>query len=101
IAQMLEKMAEGIPAEGMESLSNLVAGPLVSVADSLPRGAAAAVVDPERAVSRAVSLKETNAEFLEAAWSAATAGGEAPVDLAAGGFLTLDELRERVRQTGG
>ena len=101
IAQMLEKMAEGIPAEGMESLSNLVAGPLVSIADYLPAGSTTAVVDPERAVSRAVSLKETNTEFLEAAWSAATAGGEAPVDLSSGGFLTLEELRERVRALDG
>jgi transcription-repair coupling factor (superfamily II helicase) len=71
IAQMLEKMAEGIPAEGMESLSNLVAGPLESIVACLPDGAAAFLVDPERAVTRAASLKDTNAEFLEAAWSAA------------------------------
>ncbi|HLS91992.1 MAG TPA: transcription-repair coupling factor, partial [Microbacterium sp.] len=101
IAQMLEKMAEGIPAEGMESLSGLVAGPLISLADYLPDGAAVGFVDPERAVSRALSLKETNAEFLEAAWNAATAGGSAPLDLAAGGFFTIEDLRGSVRERGG
>ncbi|WP_197517557.1 transcription-repair coupling factor [Microbacterium karelineae] len=101
IAQILEKMGEGIPAEGMESLSNLVAGPLVSLVDYLPDGAAVALVDPERAASRAVSLAETNAEFLEAAWSAATAGGSAPVDLASSGFFALDELRTAARDAGG
>jgi transcription-repair coupling factor (superfamily II helicase) len=101
IAQMLEKMAEGIPAEGMESLSNLVAGPLESIVACLPDGAAAFLVDPERAVTRAASLKDTNAEFLEAAWSAATAGGQVPVDLASGGFLTLEELHDQVRDAGG
>ncbi|MGO2530135.1 MAG: transcription-repair coupling factor [Microbacterium gubbeenense] len=101
IAQILEKMAEGIPAEGMESLSSLVAGPLISIADYLPRGASVGLVDPERAVSRAVSLRETNAEFLEAAWSTATAGGSAPVDLSTGGFFTLEDLRSAVRDAGG
>src|SRR5690606_20831941 len=37
----------------------------------------------------------------EAAWSAATAGGQAPVDLASGGFLTLEDLHEQVRDAGG
>ncbi len=101
IAQILEKMAEGIPAEGMESLSSLVAGPLVSIVDYLPRGASVGLVDPERAVSRAISLRETNTEFLEAAWSTATAGGDAPVDLSTGGFFTLEDLRGSVREAGG
>src|SRR5690606_15763402 len=47
------------------------------------------------------SLKETNAEFLEAAWNAATAGGSAPLDLAAGGFFTIEDLRGSVRERGG
>ncbi|WP_221585294.1 transcription-repair coupling factor [Microbacterium sp. G2-8] len=101
LGQMLEKMAEGIPAEGMESLSNLVAGPLVSFVDYLPEGSTVALVDPERAVSRAISLSETNAEFLEAAWNAATAGGDAPVDLTSSGFFALSELRARVHDSRG
>jgi transcription-repair coupling factor (superfamily II helicase) len=36
------------------------------------------LVDPERAVTRAMTLGETNREFLEAAWSAATAGADTP-----------------------
>ncbi|WP_029149238.1 transcription-repair coupling factor [Microbacterium indicum] len=102
IGQMLEKMAEGIPAEGMESLSGLVAGPLVTLADYLPEASAIAVVDPERAVSRAINLAETNSEFLQAAWSAATAGAAAPVTLEdATGFLTLSRLHEVLRDRGG
>src|SRR5690606_6022797 len=101
IAQMLEKMAEGIPAEGMESLSGLVAGPLISLADYLPDGAAVGVVDPERPVSRALRRQETNAASPAAAWNAATAGGSAPLDLAAGGFFTIEDLRGSVRERGG
>ncbi|MDI6944099.1 transcription-repair coupling factor [Microbacterium barkeri] len=101
IAQMLERMGEGIPVEGMESLMPVLAGPLVSLPTYLPRSAAVALVDPERAVSRSITLGETNREFLEAAWSAATSGASAPINLDAGDFLTLAQLRDDVRAVGG
>ncbi|WP_309067364.1 transcription-repair coupling factor [Microbacterium sp.] len=101
IAQMLEKMGQGIPVEGMESLTPVVAGPLASVVEYLPRGAAVALVDPERAVSRALTLGETNREFLEAAWNAATSGARAPINLEAGDFLTISRLHDDVRDRGG
>ncbi len=98
---MLEKMSEGIPVEGMESLLPAVADAVVPLLDYLPRGTATAVVDPERAVTRAMTLGETNQEFLEAAWSAATAGADTPVDLGSGDFLTLPQLRETATERGG
>ncbi|MBO9626162.1 MAG: transcription-repair coupling factor [Microbacterium sp.] len=101
IAGMLEKMAEGIPVEGMESLLPAVAGPLKSLVEYLPEGAATAVVDPERSSARAITLGETNREFLDAAWSAATSGASAPIDLGAGDFLTIAQLRDVVRDRGG
>ncbi|MDW4571260.1 transcription-repair coupling factor [Microbacterium sp. M3] len=101
LAGMLEKMAEGIPVEGMESLLPAVVDRLVTLVDYLPEHAAVALVDPERAVTRAITLGETNREFLDAAWSAATAGASTPVDLGAGDFLTLPALREATRERGG
>jgi transcription-repair coupling factor (superfamily II helicase) len=101
IAGMLEKMAEGIPVEGMESLLPAVAGPLKSLVEYMPAGSATAVVDPERASARAITLGDTNREFLDAAWSAATSGASAPIDLGAGDFLTIAQLREVVRDRGG
>ncbi|XKE65661.1 transcription-repair coupling factor [Agrococcus terreus] len=92
IQQMLEKLAEGIAVEGMESLAPALLPRLVPITRYLP-GAGVVVLGPERIRDRVRSLNETNHEFLEAAWSAATAGGAAPVDLA-GGFLELDELRD-------
>ncbi|TYL50245.1 transcription-repair coupling factor [Agromyces mariniharenae] len=94
LAGMLEKIAEGIPVEGMESLAPALLERLVPLAHYLPEGAAVAVLQPERVTGRAVSLAETNREFLGAAWSAATAGAEAPIDLAAGDFLTVREFRQ-------
>jgi len=94
LAQMLAKISEGIPVEGMESLAPALVHALVPVTHYLPEGASIAVLSPERVTSRAQSLAETNREFLSAAWNAATAGAEAPIDLDSGDFLTLRALRE-------
>jgi transcription-repair coupling factor (superfamily II helicase) len=93
LSTMLAKVAEGIPVDGMESLAPALVDRLVPVTDYLPADAAFAVLSPERVANRAVSLGETNREFLAAAWNAATAGAEAPIDLDAGDFLTVAELR--------
>ncbi|MDO9396367.1 MAG: transcription-repair coupling factor [Herbiconiux sp.] len=93
LSGLLEKIAAGIPVEGMESLAPALLDELVTVAHYLPKAAAVAVVSPERVATRAVNLSETNREFLAAAWTAATAGAEAPIDLASGEFITLNDLR--------
>lgn len=93
LSTLLAKVAEGIPVDGMESLAPALVDRLVPVTDYLPPDAAIAVISPERVASRAVSLGETNREFLAAAWNAATAGAEAPIDLDAGDFLSMTELR--------
>jgi len=90
---MLAKIAEGIPVEGMESLAPALVGDLVPLTDLLPEDAAVAILSPERVATRAVSLAETNREFLEAAWSAATAGAKAPISLDRGDFLSVSQLR--------
>jgi transcription-repair coupling factor (superfamily II helicase) len=93
LSTMLTKISEGIPVEGMESLAPALLERLVPLTHYLPEGAAIAVIAPEQVARRAVSLAETNAEFLGAAWNAATAGAEAPIDLDAGDFVTLAALR--------
>ncbi len=97
LAGILAKIAEGIPVEGMESLAPALVDRLVPITHYLPDGAAIAVLSPERVAGRAISLAETNREFLSAAWSAATVGAAAPIDLAAGDFMTLEKLRESVQ----
>jgi transcription-repair coupling factor (superfamily II helicase) len=93
LQQMLAKIAEGIPVEGMESLAPALLDRLVPLTDYLPADTAIAVLGPERVATRALSLAETNREFLDAAWSAATAGAQAPIDLGAGDFLSVSGLR--------
>ncbi|MCU1423673.1 MAG: transcription-repair coupling factor [Microbacteriaceae bacterium] len=94
LAQLLAKVAEGIPVDGMESLAPALVDRLVPLTHYLPADAAIAVIAPERVASRAVSLVETNREFLSAAWNAATAGAEAPIDLDAGDFLSVTDLHD-------
>jgi transcription-repair coupling factor (superfamily II helicase) len=100
LAPILAKVAEGIPAEGMESLAPALLERLVPITDYLPPDAAVALLGPERIASRALSLAETNREFLDAAWYSATAGAQAPIDtstlktnLDAGDFYTVAALR--------
>jgi transcription-repair coupling factor (superfamily II helicase) len=100
LAGMLEKIAEGIPVDGMESLAPALLDRLVPITHYLPQGAAVAVLSPERVAGRAVNLAETNREFLQAAWSAATVGAAAPIDLASGDFMTLEKLRDAAKFTG-
>lgn len=93
LSAMLAKIAEGIPVEGMESLAPALLDTLVPLTDYLPADAAVAVLGPERVATRALSLAETNREFLDAAWNAATAGAQSPIDLGRGDFLTVSALQ--------
>ena len=96
IAGMLEKLAEGIPAEGMESLAPALVENLTPITALLP-DVRVVVMGHERVRDRIRILNDTNREFLEAAWSAATSGAAAPIDLSGGEFVELDELRASTR----
>lgn len=93
LSTLLEKIGQGIAVEGMESLLPQLLPGLSPITELLPDDAAVMVIAPERVAGRAVSLAETNREFLEAAWAAATAGADAPVPTDNHGMLTMRELR--------
>ncbi len=110
VGDMLAKLAEGIPVDGMEALMPVLgaAGPATSssaggdhtlLTNHLPTGTPLLVCDPEKVRARAADLIRTGREFLEASWSTAALGsqeGGAPVDveqLGASGFLDLDHVR--------
>ncbi|MFC7755811.1 transcription-repair coupling factor [Tsukamurella soli] len=103
---MLDKLAEGIPVEGMEALiPALVPGELQLLTSLLPTGTHTLVLDPEKVRRRAADLAKTGQEFLEASWQAAALGGDAPLDpsgmdLAASAYRSLDEVRRSVAAGG-
>jgi len=101
VGDMLAKLAEGIPVDGMEALQPVLRpDQLALLIDHLPEGTPLLVCDPEKVRTRAADLIQTGREFLEASWSVAAIGGEAPIDaeqLGGSGFRELDEVREAAR----
>ncbi|HEU4348351.1 MAG TPA: transcription-repair coupling factor [Actinoplanes sp.] len=96
LAEILDKLAQGIPVEGMESLAPaLLQGTdtMELLLDCVPAGTHVLLCDPERIRTRAHDLTRTSDEFLEASWAAAAGGGQAPIDVGAAAFRTLAEVR--------
>ncbi|MEV4126054.1 transcription-repair coupling factor [Nocardia sp. NPDC049707] len=106
LVEMLEKLAEGIPVEGMEALLPVLQpGELRLLTEVLPDGTQLLLCDPEKIRTRAADLVRTGAEFLEASWTAASFGGAAPLgghglDLAASGYRALPEIHDSANALG-
>ncbi|MFI7126163.1 transcription-repair coupling factor [Nonomuraea sp. NPDC050153] len=100
LAEVLDQLAEGAPVEGMEAFAPVLAGEMDLLLDHLPVRSAVFVCDPERIRGRAEELVRTSQEFLEASWINAAAGGEAPIDLGAAAFRTLEEIRDHADSLG-
>ena len=104
LADMLTKLAEGIPVDGMEALLPVLRPTDLSLLhDHLPEGTPVLVCDPEKVRTRAGDLIKTGREFLEASWSVAAMGGNAPIDieqLGGSGFQDLDEARSGAVASG-
>ena len=101
LVEIASKICEGISVEGMESLAALLKPELKSLLDFLPVGFQVAMIDQPRIKSRSADLVETNKEFLEASWSSAAIGGQAPIDLSGeisnGGYYTFDAIIESAK----
>ncbi len=97
VADMLAKLAEGIPVDGMEALMPvLLAEDPALLTDQLAPGTPVLVCDPEKVRTRAADLIKTGREFLAGSWGVAAVGGDAPIDieqLGGSGFRELGEVR--------
>ena len=101
LRELLEKLAEGIPDEGMESLIPALVGAEMQVlTDLLPAGARVLVADPQRIRTRCADLVRTGQEFLEASWLATGAGGEAPIDVSGSAYRGLTTTLEHATGSG-
>ncbi|MBM9504998.1 transcription-repair coupling factor [Actinacidiphila acididurans] len=98
--ELLDKIAQGIAVEGMESLAPVLVDDMELLLDVLPAGALAVVCDPERVRTRAADLVATSREFLEASWAASAGGGEAPIDLGAASLRSITDVRDHARELG-
>ncbi|MFF4651256.1 transcription-repair coupling factor [Streptomyces sp. NPDC001380] len=105
LAEILDRIAEGIAVEGMESLAPVLVDDMELLLDVLPQGSVAVVCDPERVRTRAADLVATSQEFLQASWVAAASGGDRPIDLApidvsAASLWPLADVREHADAIG-
>jgi transcription-repair coupling factor (superfamily II helicase) len=96
--EMLEKLANGIPSEGMEALiPALCKGEMQMLTDVVPAGTHVLLNDPEKIRTRAHDLVRTGQEFLEASWMAAAGGGKGPIDLGASAYHDLADVAAHAR----
>ncbi|ORA79428.1 transcription-repair coupling factor [Mycobacterium malmoense] len=107
VSDMLAKLAEGIPVDGMEALLPVLRpDDRALLIDQLAEGTPVLLCDPEKVRSRAADLIKTGREFLEASWSVAALGtreDQAPIDveqLGGSGFTELDDVRAAAAGSG-
>ncbi|MBW8481597.1 transcription-repair coupling factor [Actinomadura parmotrematis] len=100
LEEILGRIADGDTVEGMEAFSPVLADGMELLTDLLPEGSALLVCEPERIRTRSVELVRTSQEFLDASWVNAAAGGEAPIDLGAAAFRSLEEVQLHNRELG-
>jgi len=100
LAELTDKLAQGIAVEGMESLTPALVDEMELLVDLLPADTHVLLLDPERVRTRAHDLVATSAEFLGASWAAAASGGQAPVDLGSASLRSLADVRAVVLEQG-
>jgi len=94
IIEMLEKIAQGISVDGMESLIPFLVDEHSTIFERINPKSAVIFIDEERIRSRTSDLIETNQEFLEASWASASMGGDAPMPTDKITYLDWSQLRE-------
>ena len=100
LTEMLDKLSQGIPVEGMEALAPVLVDDMRLMLHELPAGTHLLLCDPERVRARAADLVRTSEEFLAASWAAAATGGTAPIDLGAATLRSIAEVRETATELG-
>jgi transcription-repair coupling factor (superfamily II helicase) len=100
LADVLQKLAEGIAVDGMESLAPVLVDEMVLLLEQMPPGTHVLLHDPERIRTRAHDLFATSQEFLEASWANAAAGAQTPLDLGAAAYRSLADVRAMATQRG-
>ncbi|HEX5493542.1 MAG TPA: transcription-repair coupling factor [Mycobacteriales bacterium] len=100
LGEMFERLADGIPVEGMEALAPVLVDGLRLLPHEMPAGTRVLVCDPERVRTRAAELVRTSEEFLAASWAGAAGGGTAPIDLGAAAYRSIAQVRATAAELG-
>jgi transcription-repair coupling factor (superfamily II helicase) len=100
LIEMLDKIAQGHPVDGMEALSPVLVDGMELLIELLPADTHVLICDPELVRGRAIELVKTSEEFLHASWAAVAGGGKAPIDLGASSYQPLAEVRRAALARG-
>ncbi len=100
VAEMADKLAQGIAVEGMESLAPVLAEGMTTPLELVRGTASVVLLEPERIRKRAHDVVRTAQEFLMASWRNATVGNAAPIDVASASYRELEDVRDIARSRG-
>ena len=92
--EILDRVAQGISTEGMESLIPILVDETETILQRMPKGTEVIFIDDERIRMRTIDLLATNEEFFEAAWSHAALGATAPLPVTDATYLSWEDLSE-------
>ena len=98
--EVLEKISQGISVDGMESLIPFLVDEQITILDRISTRSTVIFIEEERTRSRTADLIETNEEFLQAAWSNASLGGDAPMPVDKVTYLAWDSLFSEIASHG-
>ena len=94
--EILDRIAQGITTEGMESLIPILIEETETILQRMPTGTEVIFIDDERIRMRTIDLLATNQEFFEAAWSHASLGAPAPLPVTDATYLSWDGMHEEI-----
>ena len=94
--EILDRVAQGISTEGMESLIPILVNETETILQRMPKGTEVIFIDDERIRMRTIDLLATNEEFFEAAWSHAALGAAAPLPVTDATYLSWEGLNEEI-----
>lgn len=100
LADAFQRISDGIPVEGMESLMPALVNDMESFVELLPQNSRIISVGPELIRNRSSELIRTGAEFLEASWLNAAAGNHIPIDLRELERYSFHELEGELERAG-
>lgn len=105
LAELLSKIGDKIPAEGMEALiPALTDASMITLPEFMGETAHTVLIAPEKIRTRIADLEATDTEFMEAGWEAAAMGADGPVtveglDLSASSYRSFESLEDTDRPT--
>ena len=94
--EILDRVAQGISTEGMESLIPILVDETETILQRMPKKTEVFFIDDERIRMRTIDLLATNEEFFEAAWSHAALGAAAPLPVTDATYLSWEGLTEEI-----